>query len=75
MLAVQGGFDGELDGQMYFCQHLAGCFANAVWWHLVMANCSRPRNVDRRSYATAEYATFAVYAHYRAIYSAGGSGA
>ena len=34
-----------------------------------------PRNVDRRPYATAEYATFAVYAHYRAIYSAGGSGA
>lgn len=36
-----------------FAKHLAGCFANAVWWRLVMANCSRPRNVDRRPYATA----------------------
>lgn len=40
-----------------FAKHLVGCFANAVWWRLVMANCSRPRNVDRRPYATAEYAT------------------
>ena len=61
-------------GRCIFAKHLAGCFANAVWWRLVMANCSRPRNVDRRPYATAEYATFAVYAHYRAIYSAGGIG-
>lgn len=39
-----------------------------------MANCSRPRNVDRRPYATAEYATFAVYAHYRAIFLLAGVG-
>ncbi|MCX9932460.1 hypothetical protein LAD67_16645 [Escherichia coli] len=37
-----------------------------------MANCSRPSNVDRRPYATAEYATLLFNAHYRAIYSAGG---
>lgn len=67
MLALNGM------GRCIFAKHLAGCFANAVWWRLVMANCSRPRNVDRRPYATAEYATFAVYAHYRAIYSAGGN--
>lgn len=70
-----GRVDGNGMDRCIFAKHLAGCFANAVWWHLVMANCSRPRNVDRRPYATAEYATFAVYAHYRAIYSAGGSGA
>ncbi len=75
MLAVQGGLMGNGMDRCIFAKHLAGCFANAVWWRLVMANCSRPRNVDRRPYATAEYATFAVYAHYRAIYSAGGSGA
>lgn len=40
-------------GRCIFAKHLAGCFANAVWWRLVMANCSRPRNVDRRPYATA----------------------
>ena len=67
MLAVQGGLMGTGWTDVFS--------PNAVWWHLVMANCSRPRNVDRRPYATAEYATFAVYAHYRAIYSAGGSGA
>lgn len=70
-----GRVDGNGMDRCIFAKHLAGCFANAVWWRLVMANCSRPRNVDRRPYATAEYATFAVYAHYRAIYSAGGSGA
>lgn len=74
MLAVQGGLMGT-GWTDVFRQTFGRLFANAVWWHLVMANCSRPRNVDRRPYATAEYATFAVYAHYRAIYSAGGSGA
>ncbi len=69
-----GRVDGNGMDRCIFAKHLAGCLRNTVWWGLVMANCSRPRNVDRRPYATAEYATFAVYAHYRAIYSAGGSG-
>lgn len=75
MLAVQGGLMGTGWTDVFSPNIWQAVFANAVWWHLVMANCSRPRNVDRRPYATAEYATFAVYAHYRAIYSAGGSGA
>ncbi|MGC6744721.1 hypothetical protein ACP0HM_08190 [Escherichia coli] len=55
-----GRVDGNGMDRCIFAKHLAGCFTNAVWWRLVMANCSRPRNVDRRPYATAEYATFAV---------------
>ncbi len=53
MLAVQGGLMGSRMVRCIFAKHLVGCFANAVWWRLVMANCSRPRNVDRRPYATA----------------------
>ncbi len=41
-----------------------------VWlWQIVLALVT----LIVALYATAEYATFAVYAHYRAIYSAGGS--
>ncbi len=47
MLAVQGGLM-ERDGQMYFRQIFGRLFCKRSWWRLVMANCSRPRNVDRR---------------------------
>ncbi len=73
MLAVQGGLMGTGWADVFSPNIWQAVLVNAVWWRLVMANCSRPRNVDRRPYATAEYATFAVYAHYRAIYSAGGN--
>ena len=33
--------DGNGMVRCIFAKHLAGCFANAVWWRLVMANCSR----------------------------------
>ncbi|SPW54935.1 putative copper resistance protein [Escherichia coli] len=75
MLAVQGGLMGTGWTDVFspnIWQAVLQTQFGGVWlWQIVLA----PRNVDRRPYATAEYATFAVYAHYRAIFSAGGSGA
>ncbi len=51
MLAVQGGLMGT-DGQMYFRQTFGRLFCKRSLVRLVMANCSRSRNVDRRPYAT-----------------------
>lgn len=73
MLAVQGGLMGTGWADVFspnIWQAVLQTQFGGVWlWQIVLAT----RNVDRRPYATAEYATFAVYAHYRAIYSAGGN--
>ncbi|STF45411.1 putative copper resistance protein [Escherichia coli] len=73
MLAVQGGLMGTGWSDVFspnIWQAVLQTQFGGVWlWQIVLAL----RNVDRRPYATAEYATFAVYAHYRAIFSAGGS--
>ena len=72
MLAVQGGLMGtgwsDVFSPNIWLAVLQTQFGGVWLWQIV----SRPRNIDRRPYATAEYATFAIYAHYRAIYSAGG---
>ncbi len=53
MLAVQGGLMGA-GWQMYFRQTFGWLFCKRSLVASVMANCSRPRNVDRRPYATAD---------------------
>lgn len=75
MLAVQGGLMGTGWADVFspnIWQAVLQTQFGGVWlWQIVLALVT----VDRRPYATAECVTFAVYAHYRAIYSAGGSGA
>lgn len=57
-----------------FVKYLVGCFINVVWWCLVMVNCFRFCNVDRRFYVIVEYVMFVVYVYYRVIFFVGGSG-
>ena len=72
MLAVQGGLMGTGWADVFspnIWQAVLQTQFGGVWlWQIVLALVTLIV-----PYATAEYATFAVYAHYRAIYSAGGN--